>query len=278
MSDDLAILPVVRDVIAYEYADGDLAVKVLVSADDAKVFHASFESKSAVFLASGAGAVQAVRGAIMRESRDGGIAFRLLVAPAHRERFLALFPKPGTPAVLAREDPLTGRKAMLDETAAPEPKYGHYARVLRTHGAFLRNPKVWAAIGTDAAYLDWLKYQKCTHCGWVPHWEMEHYVPCDPAHVRRVADGAGTSRKPEYSAIPLCHKCHEEQHRIGESYLGGKEAVDKLRIQHVQDWAWQALKEHLGWDHWSMVPPSALVAWAEEHGLVECLPDVYREP
>jgi hypothetical protein len=137
--------------------------------------------------------------------------------------------------------------------------------------------KVWEAVGTDEEYLEWCKHQKCAKCRWTPHWEMDTFMLCDPAHVRRVSDGSGTGIKPAYSAIPLCHKCHVEQHTHGESYLGGKESFDKLRIQHVQSWLWETLKMQLGFAHWSEIPPETLVAWAREHDLVDALPDCYLE-
>jgi hypothetical protein len=141
--------------------------------------------------------------------------------------------------------------------------------------------KVWEAVGSDEDYLGYIRDQKCAKCKWTPHWHGADYVPCEAAHVRRIAQGAGTSIKPAYSAIPLCptrmgvEGCHARQHREGESALGGKEHVDKLRIHHVQEWVWAALKQHLSYEHMNQVPPAVLVAWAEAHGVLDYVPDEY---
>jgi hypothetical protein len=274
-------IPCERGPIVHEYADGDIAVRVNIDAADAPLFFKAFpEAKEPVFFSNGDGAIEATRGPIISERKDGGLALKIIVAAAHKERFRELWPTPGLLAVLAREDPVTGKRRMIDTAAgaAEEPAaYGRFARVLRTHVSFMLARKVWEAVGTDDEYLEWCKHQKCAKCGWTPHWEMSTFMLCDPAHVRRIADGAGVALKPAYSAIPLCHDHHVEQHRVGEAILGGKEAVDRARIKHVQDWVWDTLKATLGFEHWSEVPPATLVTWAREHDLVDTLPDVYLE-
>ena len=95
-----------------------------------------------------------------------------------------------------------------------------------------------------------------------------------------MSDGSGTSIKPKYSAIPLCgagygKNCHDRQHREGESAIGGKERVDKLRLHYVHQWVWDSLKSQLGYEHWNQVPPQTLMAWASWNGVLDTLPDIY---
>lgn len=150
-------------------------------------------------------------------------------------------------------------------------KYGEQAKQLRL-SAFFRTPDVWRAIGSDADYQAWCRKQVCAHC---KHTGSDNN-PIEYAHVRRIADGAGVGIKPDYSGIPLCHVDHERQHRIGESALGGKEVVDKLKIDHLQKWAWETLKANIGYQHWSECPPNVLKEWADKHELTRYLPDIYR--
>ena len=67
------------------------------------------------------------------------------------------------------------------------------------------------------------------------------------------------------------------QHEKGESYLGGKETVNKLRMHYIHQWVWVTLKAHLGYDHWNLVPPETLISWASEHGILDCLPKIYLQ-
>jgi hypothetical protein len=281
---DAAVIPVTRDCIVYEYEDSTLAVRFKIDAEDVDTFFAAFpESDQAIFLSDGASAIEAVRGPLIREFADGGLALKVLILPQNKREFRRIWPKPKMIAVMAREDPTSGRQRMIDAAKPPKPQYGHLAKALRTHIDFMNNPKVWAAVGTDEQYLAWCRLQKCAKCGWVPHDEMNDFIACEAAHVRRIADGAGTALKPTYSAIPLCptrnagkvEGCHQAQHRVGESFLGGKESVDNLRIKHVQTWVWETLKAGLGFEHFNEVPPETLIAWAGEHGVGDCVPDSY---
>jgi len=280
--DDLVAIPCERGPIVHEYADGDLAVRINIEADDAPLFFSAFpEAQEPVFLSNGAGAIEATRGPIISERKDGGLAVKIVIAAAHKERFRTTWPTPGMPAVLARADPETGRRRLVETAAGGAPAepapFGRFARVLRIHTPFMLARKVWEIVGSDDDYLEWVRHQRCAKCKFTPHWEMSDWIGCEAAHVRRISDGAGVALKPAYSAIPLCHTDHAEQHHVGEAILGGKEAVDRARIKHVQDWVWYQLKKTLGFEHMSEVPPAVLVAWARERGIVDTLPDVYLE-
>lgn len=59
----------------------------------------------------------------------------------------------------------------------------------------------------EKAFIAWLKTLPCCITG---------KEPSEPAHVRRVSQGAGMGRKPRLYAIPLCHEAHAYQHQYGE--------------------------------------------------------------
>lgn len=286
MRPDLALIPVTRDRIAREYVDGDLAVKVAIATTDREAFLTLFPDVDlAGYMATEKGAIEVTRGQIVNEARDGALTITVKIEPAKKVDFYRLWPRPGLAAFLARENPLTGRQAMLDAERDEPPRYGAEARLLRRHINWMMNPKIWRAVGSDEDYRNWLRTVPCASCKWTPHDLENAFVPCEPAHVRRIEHGAGTALKPDYSAIPLCPSrlvgdrriegCHEKQHRVGESGLAVN--FDKARIKYVTQWVWETLKAELGYAHWNEVPPGELLAWAEARGLEEYLPAAYRE-
>lgn len=217
--------------------------------------------------------MRAVRGAIIKEYEDGTLAVRVVIAPPDKPTFWRLLPEPNMPIFIAAETPESAQKCLQDQTIQT---YGEYARELMLHSDWMGNPRVWQAIGTDDDYLEWCRNQKCAHCRKSPEWEMDTLVLNEAAHVRRVANGAGTAIKPPYSAIPLCSGCHKEQHRIGEDALGGKDKVDRLRLDHVKQWAWESMRAIFGVESMREVAPQMIYAWALERGLDRHLPASYR--
>jgi len=174
------------------------------------------------------------------------------------------FGAPGTAVAVARlSDP-----AAL--SAAQSHRFGNEAQALRQSG-FFRRPAVWRLVGDDCEYLSWLRLQKCCVKG------GGHGGDVQAAHVRRVAAGAGTGVKPEYSAVPMCAIHHDEQHRKGESAVGGREFLEEQAVKHVEEWAWHMLKATLGFSHWYEVPPEILAEWAMERDVFHFLPECYRE-
>lgn len=174
--------------------------------------------------------------------------------------------------------------------------YGKAASSLHANGFFLV-PAVLEAIGTDAEFLDWVRAQPCAVTG-----ERDYHKDeatgvvterCDPAHVRTVANGAGTAIKPPYCAIPLVHSLHDLETRYGKSALyvaahdGCKETgvdlinvasewMDKQRNIYVVDWASHRLSTDLGFKSMGFVPPTELKQWASSHDLSHWLPAAYK--
>jgi len=194
-----------------------------------------------------------------KEMADGTLRVQLDVEPNDRKAFLEMFPDNGDPIAVARLDPESVRRHQ-NQTAFAEPEtkktkgeHGQFARWLVQSG-FFRRPDVWKFLGSDDLFLEWLKTQDCC----ADQQDDRHDGDVVPAHVRRIADGAGTSIKPEYSAIPLCNKHHLQQHQHGESHLGGKEWFDRQRIVWIEKWSMQQLKTVLGISSLSKLSPHHL--------------------
>lgn len=218
-------------------------------------------------------AIRATRGAILKEYEDGSLAVRILIAPTDKQTFMQLLPDVNLPIFIARETQESAQKALQEES---QESFGLFARELMLHSEWMGNPKVWAALGTDNEYLDWCRKQKCAHCGKEPRWDMDVFVLNEAAHVRRVANGSGTAIKPPYSAIPLCSFDHKEQHQRGEDAIGGKDKVDKMRLEHVKQWAWERMRELFGVTSMRWVDPAIVLAWARTHDIDRYLPESYR--
>jgi len=158
---------------------------------------------------------------------------------------------------------------------------------------FFYNPDVLAAIGTDEEYLAWLKTQPCCATaillsgpklkddGFGGKAEetqiVDHIGDVVPAHVRWIANGAGTAIKPPYSAIPLCVGHHDLQHQSGESAIGGKAWCDEQRNLHLVKWASHKLANTLGFPSMGFVQPEKLRVWALARDLDHVLPACYRQ-
>lgn len=206
---------------------------------------------------------------IARVLKDGTIRLQCDVSPEYRD-VVAAWLEPDLPVAIAR---ITKDAAAREQQAAVigAGGYGEQARELRLSG-FFRAPDVWRAIGTDAEYQAWCRAQPCAACGK----EGGEGNPIVYAHVRRVADGAGVGIKPAYSGVPLHDSEHRDQHQHGESRIAPPEKWDRWRIEHVQEWAWHALKAKFGAESWRDVPPRRLFEWAEHAGLERYLPAAYR--
>lgn len=185
-------------------------------------------------------------------------------------KFLGMIHKPV--AVAFAEVEQGGQPKKTDEKETKP--FGKYAAELYRLGWFF-NPKVLEAIGSDEEYLAWIAQQPCCAIG--ENIFPSHSGDAVAAHVRRIADGAGTGIKPKYSAIPLCHGHHSLQHQNGESAIGGKAWCDDQRDKHLVEWAKLTLAGHFCVKSMGYVPPDQLRAWALEPGLESTLPACYRE-
>lgn len=184
-----------------------------------------------------------------------------------------------------------------DIVAEPEkPKKGQYGKEAQAlhQSVFFRTPNVWLALGTDDEYQAWCRKQKCVVCGDKDYVEEYPDGICEYAHVRRVSNGAGTSIKPPYSGVPLCHNDHSVQHNKGElaSYVAAatydkkitiysehnaKDWFDKKRIQHLEKWAHEKLREHAGVDSLTEIEPTWLYRFCNVRSIEKYLPSIFKE-
>jgi hypothetical protein len=152
----------------------------------------------------------------------------------------------------------------------PLGQYGAQAALLRKSG-FFRIPVIWPKVGDDRQFLDWLAQQRCA----VRHEQAgPHGGDVVAAHVRRIAEGAGTGIKPSYSAIPLCDSHHRLQHDKGESALALD--MEQERVNQIEDWCWQTVKHQLGFEHWNQIEPSRFRDWAKAEHVDHLLPMAYQ--
>ncbi len=198
--------------------------------------------------------------------KDGTLRFCVDVDPQYREYIGSMMLEPDTAVAIAR---ITQEAAQQTAQQQAQAIYGHEAKGLRQSG-FFRTPDVWRAVGSDDDFLAWLRTQRCAAM-----------VGCSgdivAAHVRRVSEGAGTGIKPKYCAIALCNHHHQHSHQHGDSTLGNREWWDMQRVKHVEAWAWEVLKQKLGYAHWNECPPRALADWAMAQGISHLLPVLYRD-
>lgn len=225
---------------------------------------------------------------------DGTVQLVVEVEPKDAATAFSLFQEPHIPIAIARlAFGESAGAAIMPEGGSPcpprpekaaestsEPRvgpHGDWWRRLFEAGVF-QAPPVLRALGSDDAYLDWIRDQRCQHCGNEPRWEMSRWVRNEAAHVRRVANGSGTAEKPPHSAITLCTRCHGLQHQQGESALGGKDWVARKLVQQRNAWAKERL--HSAFDVGSLthIEPQQAVAWFESRELLRYLPEGSRVP
>lgn len=199
-------------------------------------------------------AIQGTRKAI-KEMADGTLRIQIDIEPRDKKQFHELFPEIDTPVAIAPLVPVAEGVASVIAKHG-QGLYGQQAKELRL-SSFFRRPEVWRAVGTDQQFLDWIKTQDCAA-------NRPHNGDIVPAHVRRVAGGAGIGIKPDYSAIPLCDAHHQLQHQKGESEIAPREWWDQKRIEYLVKWCWETLKKDLGYNSWSEVPPWIMLQWAVE--------------
>ena len=95
----------------------------------------------------------------------------------------------------------------------------------------LTNQKVYEkpADSNDDAYLAWLRKQKSAFSG---------KRPCEACHFRTAAN-SGVGIKPLFSAIPLTHDEHLEQHRIGTFKFASRSWWESQCAKHLERWKYE---------------------------------------
>ncbi|MDH3376152.1 MAG: hypothetical protein OEQ39_04180 [Gammaproteobacteria bacterium] len=221
------------------------------------------EEPSAAFLGSSSSA---------KTMADGTLRITIDLSPADAIGAFTAFGKPGSAVAIAR---ITDKAAVEAErpTRVKGP-FGELAKKLVQSG-FFRSPEVWAGIGTDEEYLEWVKHKPSAISGEFSEFHDTGEQYCIPAHIRRVQYGSGTAEKPPYCAIPLTNAEHQQTHQHGDSSLRPEEWWDKQRIKYVSKWAFETLKGKMGYDSYTDMAPHRLVDWASQRELIQYLPLAY---
>lgn len=200
--------------------------------------------------------------------------------------------------IVAEEPAVTVEPA---KPAKPEKgPYGEYAKALHQSG-FLRAPAVWKILGTDEDYQAWCRKQPCAICGDKDYTEEYPEGIVEYNHVRRVANGAGTGIKPDYSGVPGCHFHHQLQTNDGElaayiaagtfgkvsdkyflehgtSTQAAKDWFDLQRMKYVQKWAHEQMKKcFFCGDSLTNLEPQVLLGFCEVNHLDQYLPSIYKK-
>lgn len=187
-----------------------------------------------------------------------------------------------------------GDIAQLAQQQGGKGPHGRFWHDLIGSGVFRAKP-VLEALGSEADFELWLRGQVSAIDG--DHdWDEQRGEPlCDPAHVRRTAEGSGTAEKPPYYAVPLTHEQHLMQHQHGE-----KACLDAFKTDRdftpAEARAWfESKAEHYRneWASWtlagklvpgldpstgsrSQVHPDAVRCWFEDNELSIYLPSKMR--
>lgn len=196
---------------------------------------------------------------------DGTLVVQIEFDPTSAKDAFGIFGMPGIPVAVAKLTPAVAKAQMQSKTM--QSAWGKHYTILYRTGWFYQ-PDVAAAFGTDEEFLAWLRNQPCAHC----QASSTEYAKTEAAHVRRVASGSGTGRKPPFSAIPLCHDDHALQHQKGESALGGKEWFDQMRGKYVTAWIKERLYALTGTESLGEVHPEQFRELCREHGIENLLP------
>lgn len=201
----------------------------------------------------------------MKELSDGTVRVQIDIDPQFRDQFFAAFGQIDMPVALA---PL----AADFEQNMPETD-GRWVSALYKSGWWF-NPKVLAALGTDDEYRAWIQRQPSAYSGLFSEY-VNGEGRCIAAHVRRAGE-SGMGYKAGYACIPLTDAEHQQQHRDGESALGGQAWFDGRRAHYVQQWAHERLRTALGVESLKQASPVRFCDWAESRGLTTTLPLALR--
>jgi hypothetical protein len=202
----------------------------------------------------------------IKDLADGTLRISFDIDPRFAQEAYKLFGARGSSVAIAALSLQATTDLAQAETIQSANDFGKYAEALYKCGWFL-NPKVNEVLGTDSEFLEFIKSHPC--CGSDVN---RHDGDIVAAHVRRIADGAGTGMKPKYSAIPLCNNHHQLQHQQGESALGGKDWCDKQRARYLTDWCKNQIYAIFNVDSLAQIKKDDFTGWAECYGIYNTLP------
>lgn len=210
----------------------------------------------------------------------------------HRELWDMFMDTESKGMIIAAKGMVMGNETdFTPQVAKPKGEYSDEARMLVV-GGFFMTPDVYKKIGTDEDYQAWCRLQKCIVCGDPGTKDMATgEVRNVYAHVRRAGE-AGTAAKPEYRGVPMCDNCHHQQHQHGELFCynkflarrnkpeaketwQGPDWFNRVAAAKLGDWARTTFVEQMGYESLTEVPPNMVIDWAEQEGVLYCVPQKY---
>lgn len=88
---------------------------------------------------------------------------------------------------------------------------------------------------SDKHFQEWTRKQPCASCGGGDWIEEIGEFRCEFAHSRLNARG-GTSYKPPYSGLPLCHSCHSKSHLKGITAIMTQDMLVSRTGEHLRSY------------------------------------------
>lgn len=218
--------------------------------------------------------ITAIRGQLMgyRTLADGTLRVTVDLSEIESEHFHQIFKVHMEVGVAPIN--LEPEKIAKEPSPAPEQDYGNYARTLRL-SVFFGIPEVWKATGTDEQFLAFVRTQKCMARSGQPC--DTQTPPSDPAHVWRLAAGAGKGIKPPYSAMPMCRRHHALQHQHGEEVIGGRAWMEQCAQTMRIKWVWAEIKDDVGVASMRDADPAKVYEWCQKKGIERYLPAAFKE-
>lgn len=199
-----------------------------------------------------------------RTLADGALRITVDLPETETQHFHSLFPAVHCEVAIAPMRPVQMANSQTED-------YGKQAQELKL-SSFTRALDVWKATGSDDQFLAWVRTQKCV---------ARSGLPCDgpiqAAHVWRLEDGFGKGIKGSYAAVPLCAFHHRLHHTETEDAIGGREYLDKKRVETVSGWVWATIKDDLRVASMRDAAPGWVHAWAQKRSVERYLPESYRE-
>lgn len=210
--------------------------------------------------------VAAIAGQLVgyRTLADGALRITVDLPETETQHFHSLFPAVHCEVAVTPLRPVEAAASQTED-------YGKFAQELKL-SAFTRTLAVWKATGSDDLFLEWVRTQKCVARSGKPC-----NGPMQAAHVWRLKDDFGKGIKGDYAAVPLCAFHHQLHHQESEDAIGGREYMEKKRVETVSAWVWAEIKDDLRVASMADAPPGWVHAWAKKRQIEQYLPEVYRE-
>lgn len=207
-----------------------------------------------------------------RKKDDGGRRMGIIFGEQDGEVVHQKYDDPNLPVAVI----LLADEAKYETVGKKKPEkkpslYGNEAQKL-IQSPFFRTVAVWKAIGTDDDLKKYTLKQDCCHCLKEQNPELDIVAH----HVRKVKDGSGMGIKGEYIYIPLCALCHAKLHTGVNNHIFTDEYLSKKKIDHISKWAKETLKDTLGYQSLTEIPPIKVAEWAVDNDLYLCLPQTYK--